>query len=127
VILSSHILAEVHQVCDHVSIINHGRLLASGSVADVIGDSGLGLRVALEDLDAGATILAREGFVVRREGGALMVVGAPDPAAITRLLAEAHHFVSELTPVRGDLESVFLTLTEDDAADQARLGVPMAS
>jgi len=38
VLVSSHILDEVEHVADTVSIIGHGRLLASGRVSDVIGD-----------------------------------------------------------------------------------------
>lgn len=50
VLVSSHILAEVEQVADTVSIIGHGRLLASGSVAEVIGSkSGSVVRVGVAD------------------------------------------------------------------------------
>ena len=111
VMLSSHILAEVQQVCDHVSIIGRGELLASGSVDEVIGESGSGVRVGLLDLDAGAALLASHQYAVRREGGHLVVDGVNDNAAITKLLAEAGHYVSELIPLRADLESVFLELT----------------
>src|SRR5665811_429869 len=44
VLVSSHILDEVEQVADTVSIIGHGRLLASGRVGDVIGDHASGRR-----------------------------------------------------------------------------------
>ncbi|MBA3311133.1 MAG: ABC transporter ATP-binding protein [Nocardioidaceae bacterium] len=130
VMLSSHILAEVQQVCDHVSIIGRGELLASGSVDDVIGDSGSGVRVGLADVEAGAALLAGHDYAVRREGGHLVVDGVNDNAAITKLLADAGHYVSELTPMRADLESVFLELTGTtpdgaiaaDAAAQAGAG-----
>ncbi len=50
VLVSSHILDEVEQVADTVSIIGHGRLLASGRVADVIGDPTVtSLRVGVAD------------------------------------------------------------------------------
>jgi ABC-2 type transport system ATP-binding protein len=111
VLLSSHILAEVQQVCDHVSIIGRGRLLATGSVAEVVGDTARGVRVGLADLAGGAAVLQRGGFVVRREADHLMVDSVSDAATITRALAEDGHFVHELTPVRADLESVFLELT----------------
>jgi len=122
VILSSHILAEVQQVCDHVSIIGHGRMLASGDVNDVIGDSSGAVKVSLADLDAGARILVQRQVVVRREADHLLVEGVDDTASITRLLAEASLYVSELTPVRADLESVFLQLTGDKGQTGAPLG-----
>jgi len=123
VILSSHILAEVQQVCDHVSIIGHGRMLASGKVDDVIGKSSGAVKVGLADLDAGARILAERQVVVRREADHLLVEGVDDPASVTRMLAEASLYVSELTPVRADLESVFLQLT----GEQGQAGAPLGS
>ncbi len=123
VILSSHILAEVQQVCDHVSIIGHGRMLASGKVDDVIGKSSGAVKVGLADLDAGARILAERQVVVRREADHLLVEGVDDPASVTRMLAEASLYVIELTPVRADLESVFLQLT----GEQGQAGAPLGS
>ncbi len=111
VMLSSHILAEVQQVCDHVSIIGRGELLASGSVDEVIGESGSGVKVGLPDLESGAAVLTSHGYAVRREPGYLVVDGVNDNAAITKLLADSGQYVSELTSVRADLESVFLELT----------------
>ena len=53
VLLSSHILAEVQQVCHSVSIIGEGRLVATGNVADLVGDSTLAVaRVRVEDSSA---------------------------------------------------------------------------
>lgn len=118
VLVSSHILSEVEQVANTVSIIGHGRLLASGAVADVIGAAGGGsVRVRVAEPDQAADILRNAGATVRATGGpddALLVDGLADPALITRLLAERGHFVSELTPQRAGLESVFLQLTADE-------------
>jgi len=123
VVLSSHILAEVQQVCDHVSIIGRGRMLASGEVADVIGDASGAVKVGLADLDSGERILAERQFVVRRQADHLLVEGVQNTASITQLLAEASLYVSELTPVRANLESVFLELT----GDVGRTGAPLGS
>jgi ABC-2 type transport system ATP-binding protein len=118
VLLSSHILAEVQQVCDSVSIIGNGRLLASGTVHELIGrDEMTGVRVGVHDLDAARRHLADAGLTVTREEHHLYVAGATDPARITRLLAEHGQYVRELTPDRKDLESVFLDLTRDDALE----------
>ncbi len=117
VLLSSHILAEVEQVCDSVTIIRRGRLVTSGRVADVVGaQSSSVLRVAVDDLEGAQAQLARHGLAVRREGRHLLVEGATHPADVTRLLASQDRYVSELTPVRPDLESVFLSLTSGEEA-----------
>jgi len=45
VFLNSHLLSEVEQVCDRVGIIDHGRVVASGSLDDVLGQSETQVRV----------------------------------------------------------------------------------
>jgi ABC-2 type transport system ATP-binding protein len=111
VLLSSHILAEVQQVCDSATIIGQGRMLASGLVEDLIGTS-TSYRVGVEDLDRGARVLTEAGHTVRAENRALVVDTPHSPTDITRTLADAGLYLSELVPLRADLESVFLELTE---------------
>jgi len=125
VLVSSHILSEVQQVADTVSIIGRGRLLAQGAVDDIL-DAGSqeSARVGIADPARAATVLAEAGFAVRSlPDGMLNVAAGPragqsatdlDLAQITRLLAEHQLYVFELTPVQADLESVFLELTAED-------------
>ena len=112
VLLSSHILAEVEQVCDSVTIRRRGRLITSGRTEDVVGGQTASvLRVRAAVLDDAERALAASRLVVRRDGDHLLVEGADDPADVTRLLADSGVYLTELTPVRPDLESVFLDLT----------------
>ena len=121
VLLSSHILAEVQQVCDSVSIIGHGRLLADGRVDDLVGNDGRhGFRVGVADPAAAADHLLRAGLGVRRVNDHLLVDGVQDASDITRLLAQEELYVRELIPDRPDLESVFLSLTEGSNLGGAR-------
>ncbi|MGA9748108.1 MAG: ABC transporter ATP-binding protein [Nocardioides sp.] len=114
VLLSSHNLAEVQQVCHSVSIIGNGRLIASGAVEDLVGDDTLSVvRVWVADPDAAIGHLQRARYRVSRDEDHLDVEGAEHPEDITRVLAEKGLYVRGLTPVRGDLESVFLQLTRD--------------
>ncbi|MFF0268938.1 ABC transporter ATP-binding protein [Kribbella sp. NPDC004536] len=114
VLVSSHILAEVEQVADTVSIIGHGRLLASGTVAEVIGGGAAAkVKVAVDNHDKAANVLTTAGLAVRADGNYLLVE-TQDPAGVTRTLANEGLYVSELVPVRADLESVFLELTEGE-------------
>ena len=117
-LVSSHILDEVEQVADTVSIIGHGRLLASGPVGDVIGDqSATSVRVGVSDPVTAQRILVDSGLLVRMDGGLLVVEGVTDGAEVTRRLAAHDLFVNELIPVRADLESVFLKLTADEGLE----------
>ena len=115
VLVSSHILSEVQQVADTVSIIGRGRMLAEGRVSDILRAAGEEYaRVRVDDPLRAADLLESAGFVVERSGRELHVGvhrGVLDPAEITRNLAQRGLYVRELAPVRRDLESVFLELT----------------
>jgi len=112
VLVSSHILAEVEQVADTVSIIGHGRLLASGTVAEVIGGgTTTTVKVGVDDREAAARVLTAAGLAVRADGNYLLVDGIEHPAELTKRLADQQLYVNELVPIRADLESVFLELT----------------
>lgn len=111
VLLSSHILAEVQQVCSSVSIIDEGRLLKSGRVGDLLGESTARTRVGVAEPDRAAGLLLQAGYAVVRDGGYLLVEGHEHPEAITRLLAEDGLYVSEVSAIRPTLESFFLMLT----------------
>ncbi|OHX05375.1 ATP-binding cassette domain-containing protein [Micromonospora sp. WMMB235] len=115
VVLSSHILGEIQLICDSVTIISLGRRVAFGPVDQVLAAHSQGaVRVRLEavsDLPQAADALTRAGVHVAAEPDHLMLSGVDKPATVSRLLAEQGLYVSELTPVAVDLESVFLELT----------------
>ncbi|MFY1657928.1 ATP-binding cassette domain-containing protein [Micromonospora sp. WMMD1274] len=115
VVLSSHILGEIQLICDSVTIISLGRRVAFGPVEQVLAaHSQASVRVRLEavsDLPQGADALTRAGVRVATEPDHLVLSGVDKPATVSRLLAEQGLYVSELTPVAVDLESVFLELT----------------
>ncbi len=112
VLLSSHLLAEVQNVCDSVTILARGRHIRSGTVREVLADTGTaGLLVRLPDLTAGERVLAEAGFAVHREWDHLIVDRIDDPGRVTACLAAQSLYLTELTPTGADLESVFLELT----------------
>jgi ABC-2 type transport system ATP-binding protein len=110
VIVSSHDLADVEQLADHVVVINRGRLVAAGALEEVLGTAGR-FRVEVADPTAAAAVLSAAGQVAEPSGTGL-AVEADDGAAISRALAGAGIYPSALVPVRATLESVFLELTE---------------
>lgn len=120
VLLSSHILAEVQQVCDSATIIGNGRMLASGRVEDLLSGTGTAHRVVVADPERAAAVLREAGAEVTGEDGALRVEPGLEGPELARLLGERGMWVSELVPVRQDLESFFLELTasEELGSDQ---------
>jgi ABC-2 type transport system ATP-binding protein len=112
VLLSSHILGEIQHVCDSVSIVSRGKHVVTGPVTEVLAAGGPAeIRVRVEDPELAVSVLEEAGLGVRRERDHLFVRDAADPAWITQVLARKRLFVSELTPIAADLESVFLELT----------------
>jgi ABC-2 type transport system ATP-binding protein len=117
VLLSSHLMAEVEQICDRVGVISRGRLVGEGTVDELRGRESLWIRA--EPLDDAERVLGTIRGIeqVARSDGGLRI--AADPAAapeINRALVEAGIAVGELRPERASLEKVFLELTETEAA-----------
>jgi ABC-2 type transport system ATP-binding protein len=113
VLLSSHILAEVQQVCSAATILGNGRTLATGSVAELIGSS-TSQRVVAPDVAAARAALDAAGLRVTGQDGPALLVETDRPAEVTRVLSTAGVWLTELTPVRADLESIFLEVTEGE-------------
>ena len=116
VFLSSHLLAEVQQVCDDVTILARGRQVAAGTVADVLAARATDdMRLRVPDPAAAKAVLESAGFTVSSMGDAWRLHGVTDPSAVTRLLAGQGHYLTELSPVVADLESAFLELTRESS------------
>ncbi len=113
VLLSSHLLGEVEQICDRVGVISKGRLIAESTV---------------EELRGGAALLVAARPLVRARERVEQLLGAErvevldgtlrldaDPATagrINRELVSANVEVTELHPVERTLEEVFLEMTD---------------
>jgi ABC-2 type transport system ATP-binding protein len=123
VLLSSHVLGEVEQICDRVAVIDAGRLIAEGTPEELgAGIRGGGILVAAEPIDRAATCLLGHPAVhsVHQEHGRLRVT--VDPARtpeLNRRLVEAGVDVRELRPFGQSLEDAFLALTGHHAAGPA--------
>ncbi len=116
VVVSSHLLSEVQQLCDSMTIVSRGRRIVDGKVADIIaGHSGSRLSVRFADSgripEAVEALVNAGGVSVEAEPDRLLVTGAPEAAWVTRTLADAGLYLSELTSETKNLESVFLELT----------------
>jgi ABC-2 type transport system ATP-binding protein len=113
VLLSSHLLAEVQAIADHLVVISAGKIVARGALADLLAASGLIVRAA--DPAALAQVLARSSIpFTPAAGGTLRVDNATGPSAgqIAAIAMAAGLPLTELRPA-GDtgLEELFLSLT----------------
>jgi ABC-2 type transport system ATP-binding protein len=113
VFLSSHLLAEVEAVCDAVTILMRGRLIASGPVGQVLtmagGEATLAVRVA--QVDQAREVLQAEGIVATPTGADQLLVTSASGAHVNQVLGAHGLWASEITPIRPDLERAFLDLT----------------
>jgi ABC-2 type transport system ATP-binding protein len=113
VVLSSHILGEVQQICDSVTIVSRGRRVVTGPVTQVLASQNKGeFRVRVRDHARAAQILAAAGAPITVHDDHFVVSDLADPGWISQTLAAHELWVTELTPIVPDLESVFLQLTE---------------
>jgi ABC-2 type transport system ATP-binding protein len=115
VLLSSHLLHEVEQIADRLVVIGHGRIVASGTKAELLASPGSYVRAA--DNARLAAALERAGIASRTAGEGLnvdaeaVVVGEHALAAGVALM--------ELRPsADGGLEDLFLELTADTQRDE---------
>ncbi len=113
VILSSHILAEVQEICDRVGVINNGVLLRESTVAELRGGATLRLRATPEDAALAAVIRSAGEDGVRRLGDGALEIDLPATAApgLVKDLVRAGVDVHEVTAAERSLEDVFFEMT----------------
>ena len=121
VLLASHLLHEVEQVCDRVIVMQKGKIISSGTLAEVTaGGSAFRITVA-EPARAAALVRAVPGVreVNETETGIDVAADAQLGADLNRALAQAGLYASAIVPRESSLEDVFLQLTEKGPADAA--------
>jgi ABC-2 type transport system ATP-binding protein len=121
VFLSSHLLAEVERICDRVAIVDHGRLIAEGTLDELRSGGDKLLVVGCDDADRALALLDGNPAVAAASlaDGELRVTlvevaddeGRASAAAVNRTLVEAGLAVHKLEPVEATLEQRFLEIT----------------
>ena len=122
VFLNSHLLGEVEMICDRVAIVDHGRVVRAGSLAEVVGGAPE-VRIAVDRADRELlAALARHGEVLSIEpseaGQMAIVLGISDPdqiPAVARTIVAQGVELYGLVPARRSLEEVFMSLVDGSA------------
>jgi ABC-2 type transport system ATP-binding protein len=119
VVLSSHLLDEVEKICDHVAIVDRGRIVAQGPLSELAGGDEGSIVVGCDD--PGAAHRALDGRLpiqsIEEVSGGLRVVLRAEvdaerlAAELNRLLVEAGIAVHRLEPGHVSLEHRFLEIT----------------
>jgi len=119
VLLSSHLLNEVEQICDSVAILSKGKVITQGAVGDLLHPQEQ-VRLRTSDDAKAVEILAALDWVedVRIEGEALIVTAPHDRTSeLSEALGRAGVYISEITPLQVSLEQYFLEVTGDVAGE----------
>ena len=116
-LVSSHLLAEVELMCDSAAIINRGKMVAQGTIADLVarqgGATGFSVAVDPQVTDRAIGVLSSAGLEVGGADGVLTVSGPGlHGTQISRPLAQDGIYVEELRRSAATLEEVFLSLTD---------------
>jgi ABC-2 type transport system ATP-binding protein len=121
VVYTSHYMEEVQALCDRVAILDHGRLLITGLLSDILRDSS-----GLLTLRLGAPLppsLAAEWrlrYSLQDDGGGHYRLQVPEAAAVSRALDAAHGAGCEPLAIaygQRDLEQLFMQLTQRSLRD----------
>jgi ABC-2 type transport system ATP-binding protein len=116
VLLSSHLLAEVEELCNRVAIIRRGHIVYEGTLVELKERAGRTWRLHTTDLERARTIaLAGGATELSVAGGELHFTAAEDVvAAVTIALGQARVGITGLRAEAATLEDMFLELTEED-------------
>jgi ABC-2 type transport system ATP-binding protein len=118
VMISSHVLHEVEQICDRIAIVNGGRIVVQGTVHDLL-HSGSRVEVRVRNPQAAATLLRSVPWVgcVEQEAGRLLVTAPLERAEeINAIMAGGGLYASMIRPAESSLEQYFLEVTGGIAA-----------
>jgi ABC-2 type transport system ATP-binding protein len=112
VFLSSHLLAEIEQVCSHVAVMSVGKLVAQGSLDELRAAASAQLHVDTTDGVLAAEVLARAGMTPVVDGMRVVAdLGGRVPEELCRALVEAGVGIRGFMVERPSLEDTFVALT----------------
>jgi ABC-2 type transport system ATP-binding protein len=118
IVLSSHLLAEVEEVCNRVAIVRLGKIVYEGRIADLKSSAGTSYRLATTDDERALAVCRAQPGIgdVRLKNGRIGFAGDEDAvAALSQALVEAGALIRSLTPQTATLEDLFFSLTEGEA------------
>jgi len=122
VLLSSHMLGEVEQICDRVGIIHNGKLVVESTVDELRGQSQIYV-IATPEASAIQILNEMQIGEVQEKDDAIIVDANPSLTGdIIKKLTENNIEVNELRSIEHTLEDIFMELTENDTSSQKRAG-----
>ena len=124
ILLSSHLLYEVEELCNRVAIIRKGRIVYQGALRDLLATAASTYRLrAVQPERAAAAVLAQPGIdIVESSNGEIRFTADEDAvAALTLALGRARIAFTALVPETASLEELFLGMTDGESSDHDRV------
>jgi ABC-2 type transport system ATP-binding protein len=123
IFISSHLMSEIQEFCDTVFVINRGRLVASGTVKELLKPHQRIVRVTFQGRIPDANFFSRQEKIVMFDVVAPdtleITLAQDDPAWLNQCLLEAGFTISALAPKQKTLKEFFLSITGNKSADVA--------
>jgi ABC-2 type transport system ATP-binding protein len=134
ILISSHILPELEELCTSVAIVDHGRVLAAGTITEIGQKLRVGEVLRIRVLGDEAEVATARAWFEGREDVASATIDAGqieigfrgDESGAAALLAAAVRAkirVASYSPAATDLQELFLQVTDRDIAAQQQTGV----
>jgi ABC-2 type transport system ATP-binding protein len=117
ILLSSHLLNEVEELCNRVAIVRRGRVVYEGSLAELKATAATGYRLRAVDLETARRValsVAGVADLVVDDGELRFTAGEDAVAMLTVALGRAGVGFTALVPTTASLEELFLGLTEGE-------------
>jgi ABC-2 type transport system ATP-binding protein len=117
VLLSSHLLAEVEELCNRVAIIRKGRIVYEGALNELLATAATGYSLRSPQLDRARALLLNQagiGEVTSVDGSLRFQADEDAVAALSIALGQARIGVTALVPETASLEELFLGMTEGE-------------
>jgi ABC-2 type transport system ATP-binding protein len=132
VLLSSHLLGEVEDLCNRVAIVQRGGVAYQGSLAELRRQAGGGYLLRTTDDELGRKVAVAQAGIAEVRAGAeggttFSAEGEEAVAALSLALTESGALIRELSPRQATLEDLFFRLTEGDASTDGKSAAPVGS
>lgn len=119
-LLSSHLLTEVEQLCSRIAVLNQGRKVFEGALAEARQAQDW-VRVGTDDFPSAVRMLTTEGLVTHSQPEGLVSLASGVPvSAVAKRLVEAGFPVHEIRREVQTLEQFYLSLMKEPASDSAK-------
>jgi ABC-2 type transport system ATP-binding protein len=129
VVLSSHLMNEVEELCNRVAIVRSGAIVYEGEIADLKRTAGATYRLRTTDDALALSVCERHPGLreVRSEAGEIRFSAGEDAVAeLSRGLVETGALIRALAPETATLEDLFFSLTEGPANGSGETSPPLA-